>query len=159
MSRVYNAARMSGPVQTVIFDPLPELPVIRVNPFTGVNPVAGQEFTQVTASGYKLRVREGFIGLRRITVKPKDGKAFGVWVASYAGQEMPLLTNKGQALGFSDAKDKLFALLIADGPCSRPSRVTPADRKVKTPKAPGIQREFDVCQVTLEPSRVCEHCH
>lgn len=158
--RIRNARDMASEVTVERFAPLPELPVEHANPFTGINPVHGQDFTQVGTTTYKLRVREGFIGLRRITVKPKDGKAFGVWVASYAGRQIPLLSNKGQALGFGDAKDKLFAMLISESRQPRVTHVSPADKRVKAAKVyTGGSIEFDVCQVTLEPTRVCDHCH
>lgn len=159
-NRVRNAADMASEVSVEHFAPLPELPLMHASPFTGINPINGQDFTQVGTNTYKLRVREGFIGLRRITVKPKDGKSFGVWVASYGGRQVPLLTNKGQALGFGDAKDKLFAMLIAESRQPRPTHVFAADKRVKAEKAyVGGSIEFDVCQVTLEPVRVCDHCH
>lgn len=164
-ARVYMAATLASEVTVSTFAPLPEIEIPHANPFTGINPVYGQDFTQTGTNTWKLRVKDAhgldcYIGIMRITVKPKDGKAFGVWVASYAGQRFPLLTNKGQALDFKGAKDKLFAVLVADLPVARPSRVTPADKRVKASKDyTGGAIEFAVCQVTLEPARVCDHCH
>lgn len=163
--RVYNAASMASEVTTdymPVMD-MPELP--RKSPFTGINPVYGQDFTRTGNNVYKLRVRDNagldcYIGLMRQTVKPKDGKAFGIWVASYAGYKFPLLSNKGQALGFADAKAKLMQVLIADLSVARPQRVFAADKKIKTPKAyVGGLVEMLVCQVTLEPVRVCDCGH
>jgi hypothetical protein len=164
-ARVYNAASMASEV-TVEYMPvmdMPELP--RKSPFTGINPVYGQDFTKTGTNTYKLRVRDNegrdcYIGITRQTVKPKDGKAFGVWIASYAGYKFPLLANKGQALGFADAKSKLMQVLIADLSVSRPARVFAADKVVKAAKAyTGGMIEMLVCQITLEPARVCDCGH
>lgn len=133
-NRIRNAADLASEVTVENFDPIPALPYVRSNPFTGINPIAGQDFTQVGTNSYKLRVREGFIGLTRKTYKPKDGKAFGIWFASYAGQSVPLLSNRGQALNFTEAKDKLFQLLVCDLTV-KPVNVYAADKKVKAPKA------------------------
>jgi hypothetical protein len=158
--RIRHAGDMASEVQTERFEPIIGFDPIRAAAFTGINPIAGQDFTQVGTNTYKLRVREGFIGLRRITVKPKDGKAFGVWVASYGGAQIPLLSNRGQALNFADAKDKLFALLITNTGPVKVRNVFAADKRPKAVKEyTGGGIEFDVCQVTLEPARVCEHCH
>ena len=135
MARVYAAARNPFPVKTETFEPLPALEFVMPEAFKGINPVYGQDFTQTGNNAYKLRVREGFVGLRRVTIKPKDGKAYGVWVASYAGQQMPLVSNKGQALGFAESKDKLFQLLVIGSQATRPAHIIPADPKVKAPKA------------------------
>lgn len=132
--RIRNAGDLASDVLVETFEPLPALPYVRSNPFKGVNPIAGQDFTQVGTNAYKLRVREGFIGLTRKTYKPKDGKAFGIWFASYAGKSVPLLSNRGQALNFKEAKDKLFQLLVCDLTV-KPTLVYAADKKVKTPKA------------------------
>ncbi len=165
-SRVYMAASLASKVTTdymPVMD-MPDLP--RKSPFTGINPVYGSDWSKTGSSTYKLRVRDNagldcYIGLMRQTVKPKDGKAFGIWVASYAGYKFPLLSNKGQALGFADAKSKLMQVLIADLSVSPPGRVFAADKVVKAAKAyTGGMIEMLVCQFTLEPKRVCDcqHC-
>jgi hypothetical protein len=161
-NRIRSARDMASEVTVETFDPdlLAATAVYVSNPFTGIDPITGQDFTQVGTNAYKLRVREGFVGLRSISVKPKDGKAFRVWIASYAGRQMPLLSNKGQALGFADAKDKLFALLIVESAPRKVTHVTPADKRDKVIKPyTGGAIEFAVCQVTLEPARICDHCH
>lgn len=134
-ARVYNAALLAGPVVTETFEPLPMLVMDVPKVFQGINPVFGQDFTQTGTNTYKLRVKEGFIGLRRVTIKPKDGKSYGVWVASYAGTQYPLLTNRGQALDFKGAKDKLFQILVATVPVKAPRTIIPAEKRVTAPKA------------------------
>lgn len=164
-SRVYRAGDLASEVITE-YMPVIDMPELtRKSPFKGINPVYGSDFAQTGTNVYKLRVRDNsgqdcYVGIMRVTVKPKDGKAFGVWVASYAGQRFPLLSNKGQALGFADAKSKLMQVLVADLTVTRPARVTPADKVIKTPKAYyGGGIEMLVCQVTLEPARVCDCGH
>jgi hypothetical protein len=163
--RVYMAATLASEVTVQRFTPMDFPELDRRSPFTGINPVYGQDFTQTGTNTYKLRVRDNegrdcYVGVMRQTVKPKDGKAFGVWIASYAGYKFPLLANKGQALGFADAKSKLMAVLIIGQTVTRPARVTPAAKAVKTPKPYyGGGVPMAVCQDTLEPVRVCDHCH
>jgi hypothetical protein len=132
------------------------VPVAR--PFDGVNPIAGQEFRLVEPGVYRLRVREGYITLKSFSVKGDD-KSFKVWVARFGQKNYPLISNNGQALGFAAAKDKLFALLVTAMDVPRVTRIMPADKVIKPAKPKAVNVEFDVCQVSLEPMRVCEHCH
>jgi hypothetical protein len=163
--RIYMAASLASEVTVEHFEPITGFDPSRPNPFQGINPVYGQAFTQTGPNTYKLRVKDEYgvdcyVGMIRITVKPQDGKAFGIWVASYAGRKVPLLTNKGQALGTADARDKLFAMLITGNTSIKAKGVTPGDRKPKAIKPYyGGAIEFATCQVTMEPMRVCDHCH
>src|SRR5271154_7295105 len=77
-SRVYRATELASEVPTEYMPviEMPELP--RKSPFTGINPVYGQDFTNTGINAFKLRVRDNhgqdcYIGVMRQTVKPKDG--------------------------------------------------------------------------------------
>lgn len=163
--RIAMAADLAGPVKIETFTPMifPELP--RKTAFEGINPVYGDSFTWTSPKTLKLRVKDNegrdcYVGMTRHTVKPKDGKSFSVWVANYAGESFPLMSNRKQALGLTDAKSKLMMVLIANQPVVRVTSITPADKKIKTPKpyyGGGI--EMEVCQLTLEPKRVCDCAH
>lgn len=170
-NRVYRAFELAGEVITSKFNsiteerPIPQAlsmiasrTMVDVDPFRGVNLIHGQEFTPNGTNAYKLWVREGFVELKRFSVKGDDGKSFGVWVGEFNGKRKPLLANNGQALGFAAAKDKLLSLLVTGDAIKRPAKITPADKKAKVAKQPEFQRVFDVCQECMEPVRVCG-CH
>lgn len=164
--RVAMAADLAGPVKLETFTPMifPELP--RKTAFEGINPVYGDDFRWTSPKTLKLRVKDSegrdcYIGMVRHTIKPANGKAFQVWEAKFGGEAFLLMSNKNQALGLSEAKSKLMMTLIINAPVKVPTSIIPAAPKVKTPKpyyGGGI--EMEVCQVTLEPKRVCDcqHC-
>lgn len=172
MERVYRAARLAGPVTTKATvkltdeSPIPQAisPIamrskVDVAPFRGLNPIAGDEFTETEPNVLKLRVREGFVTLIRKPFELPNGKTFGVWCGEFNGFMFPLLAANGQALGKADARSKLMNVITTGKVVKRPAQVLPGDKKAKAAKAPEHNREFTVCQVTLEPMRVCEHCH